>query len=132
GAGRMEPLGEIGGVRYIDDGRSTTLDALAKALLTLAPHPPENPFIWLIAGGALAGRQFYDLGPLLSPRVKQALMYGEAGSAMRAAWSLFTPCSPAGSLIEAAHRAVEGAVSGDTVLFSPACPRSANPTEEGG
>jgi UDP-N-acetylmuramoylalanine--D-glutamate ligase len=132
GRGRMEALGEVGGVRFVDDGRSANLDALAKALITLAPLAPEHPFIWLIAGGALAGRQFYDLGPLLSPRVKQALVYGEAGAAMRAAWSLFTPCSPAGSLVEAAHRAVEGAVNGDTVLFSPACPRSASLSEGGG
>lgn len=122
--GCCEILGTADGVRWVDDGRAGHLDALAKALLTLAPVPPESPNIWLIAGGALAGRQFYDLGPLLSPRVKQALVYGEAAPAMRAAWSLFTPCSPVPSLLDAAHRVLDQATRGDTILFSPACPRS--------
>ncbi|MBX3745034.1 MAG: hypothetical protein KF833_06965 [Verrucomicrobiae bacterium] len=126
-AGCCEILGSADGVRWVDDGRSAHLDALAKALLTLAPAPPETPNIWLIAGGALAGRQFYDLGPLLSPRVKQALVYGEAAQAMRAAWSLFTPCSPVPSLLDAANRVLEQATRGDTILFSPACPRPEGP-----
>ncbi len=129
GRGRFEDLGTAGGVRFVDDGRCRNLRALSGALRALAPVPPEDPFIWLLSGGAKAGRSLYDLGPLLSPRVKQALVWGEAAPAMRAAWSLFTPCSAASSLLDAANRAVKEAVSGDTILYSPACPRRAQPAE---
>jgi len=56
------------------------LDALAKALVALAPTPPERPFIWLDRGRlrARAG-QFYDLGPVLSPRVKHAFVVRRSG-----------------------------------------------------
>lgn len=126
GPGRLEVLGEAEGVRFVDDSRSTSLDSLAKALLSLAPHPPDDPFLWLIAGDGRAGRHLYDLGPLMSPRVKQAFVYGEAAPAMRAAWSLFTPCSAVPSLLDAANRAMSQAVAGDTILFSPACPGRAD------
>lgn len=120
--GRCEVLGEIGGVRYVDDGECRNLDSLAKALLSLAPTPSHDPSIWLIAGGDSGGRQFYDLGPVLSPRVKHAFVYGEAATAMRSAWNLFTPCSPVPSLLDAANRAADQAAHGDVILFSPACP----------
>ncbi len=122
GPGRMELLGEVDGVRYVDDSRASSLDALARALLTLAPTQPDRAFICLVAGGDSAGRQFYDLGPLISPRVRQAFVHGEAAPAMCAAWSLFAPCVPVGSLLEAAQRAVAQSEPGDVVLYSPACP----------
>ncbi|MCK6498988.1 MAG: hypothetical protein L6Q38_05860 [Nitrospira sp.] len=125
GRGCFELIAEAEGVRYIDDGRSQNLDALVKGLVTVAPVPPEQPGIWLIAGGASRGRQFYDVGPVLSPRVKHAVLFGEAAEAMRSAWSLFTPCTLVPSLLDAAHRAVAQAASGETVLYSPACPSSA-------
>lgn len=120
--GRCELLGEIGGVRYVDDGACTNLDSLSKALQAISPSAPAEPFIWLIAGGDSGGRQFYDLGPVLSPRVKHAFVYGEAANAMRSAWNLFTPCSPVASLLDAANRAADQAIHGDVILFSPACP----------
>lgn len=122
GPSRLEMLGEVEGVRFVDDGCARNLDALARALLTLAPTPPDRAFIWLLAGGDSGGRQFYDLGPLLSPRVRQAYVFGEAAGGMRAAWSLFVPCSPMASLLDAARSAAAQAEPGDVVLFSPACP----------
>ena len=122
GPGRGEELGEADGVRFVHDGRAGTLEAVAAALHTLAPTPPDEPFIWLIAGGDGGTRQFHDLGPVLSPRVKQAIVFGEAAPSMRAAWQLFTPCSTAPSLLDAANRAVEQATRGDVILYSPACP----------
>jgi len=65
--------------------------------------------------------EFADLGPLLSQRVKRAFLFGAAGRRLRAAWSLFTPCTLVRSLLEAVERAAEHAVPGDVVLLSPAC-----------
>lgn len=120
--GRFEWLGEVDGVRYVHDGQASHLEALDRALVALASTAPEAPFIWLIAGGDRAGRHFYDLGPVLSPRVKHAFVLGEAASSMQAAWQLFTPCTPVTSLLDAANRAVEQATSGDVILYSPGCP----------
>ncbi len=125
-SGTLETLGEIDGVRFVDDSRSSNLDALGKSLLALAPTPPDQPHIWLIAGGDAPGRPFFDLGPALAPRVKHVFVFGEAGAAMRSAWSLFTPCTPAPSLLDAARCAATQAQRGDIVLLSPASPASAN------
>jgi UDP-N-acetylmuramoylalanine--D-glutamate ligase len=40
---------------------------------------------------------------------------------LRAAWSLFAPCTLENSLLEAVQSAAREAVSGDVVLLSPAC-----------
>ncbi len=131
--GRFELLGEVNGVRFIHDGQSKRMEALDRALMALAPIAPENPFIWLIAGGERAGRHFYDLGPVLSPRVRQAFVLGDAAAAMQAAWQLFTPCTLVDSLLDAAKRAVKQAAPGDVILYSPGCPsRGSLPESEAG
>ena len=67
------------------------------------------------------GFEYHDIGPLLSQRVKGAFLIGETREKIRAAWSLFTPCTLKDSLIEAVTEAATSAVSGDVVLLSPAC-----------
>ncbi len=129
--GRFETLGVINGVEFVHDGRARHMEALDRALVALSPTAPENPFIWLIAGGASAGRQFYDLGPVLSPRVKHAFVLDETAAAMRSAWQLFTPCTPVTSLLDAANRAVEQAAPGDVILYSPGCPSRGTLPESG-
>ena len=58
---------------------------------------------------------------LLSQRVKRAFLLGEFSKGMHAAWSVFTPCTAADSLLEAIAEAAKNATSGDVVLLSPAC-----------
>jgi hypothetical protein len=48
-------------------------------------------------------------------------LLGETREKIRAAWSLFTPCTLVDSLLEAVSKASENAISGDVVLLSPAC-----------
>jgi len=121
GAHRFQVVAEINGVQFINDSKATNLDALHKALLAARQRPGGGPNIWLIAGGQDQGSEFHDLGPVLSKRVKQAFLVGQAGEKIRAAWSLFTPCKPSASLIEAVVEAAQNAASGDVVLLSPAC-----------
>jgi UDP-N-acetylmuramoylalanine--D-glutamate ligase len=118
---RYQLVAEAGGVRFINDSKATNLDALRQALQATLRAPGGQPNIWLIAGGRDQGAVFYDVGPLLSQRVKGAFLLGEAREKLRAAWSLFTPCSPVETLLEAVRIAAESAVSGDVVLLSPAC-----------
>jgi len=82
---------------------------------------PREKNIWLLAGGKDKGFEYHDLGPLLSRRVKGAFLFGETAEKIRAAWSLFTPCSVVSTLVEAMAAAAKRAERGDVVLLSPAC-----------
>ena len=121
GPHRFELVAEINGVQFINDSKATNVDALHKAIRTTRPVPGGEPNLWLIAGGKDKGLDFHDVGPLLSKRVKRAFLMGEACERIRAAWSLFTSCTVAGSLIEAVAEAARNATSGDVVLLAPAC-----------
>ena len=122
GPHRCELVADLDGVQFINDAKASNLDALQKALLSTRPGPAGGANIWLIAGGQDHGLEFHDVGPSLSRRVKGAFLIGEAREKIRAAWSLFTPCQVAPSLLEAVAEAAKSAVAGDAVLFSPACP----------
>lgn len=121
GPHRFETVAEIGGVQFINDSKATNLDALSKALQAVRTGPGGLPNIWLIAGGRDKGLDYHDAGPLVSAKVKHVFLVGESREKLRAAWSLFTPCTVTDSLVEAVHEAARNAVSGDVVLLSPAC-----------
>jgi UDP-N-acetylmuramoylalanine--D-glutamate ligase len=121
GPHRFELVAEINGVQYINDSKATNADALHKALLSARQGAEGTPNIWLIAGGRDQDIEFHDLGPILSKRVKQALLVGQASEKIHAAWGLFTSCKVAGTLLEAITEAAQNATPGDVVLLSPAC-----------
>jgi UDP-N-acetylmuramoylalanine--D-glutamate ligase len=121
GAHCFEPVAEIKGVKYINDSKATNVDALHKALLSVPPVAGGQPNVWLISGGKDKGLEYHYVGPLISQRVKGAIVIGEAREKIRAAWSLFTPCTVAGSLLEAVKIAAKNAAPGDVILLSPAC-----------
>ncbi|MEY2409878.1 MAG: UDP-N-acetylmuramoylalanine--D-glutamate ligase [Verrucomicrobiota bacterium] len=118
---RCEVVADINGVTFVNDSKATNLDAVQKALLSMPQSAPGEPNVWLIAGGRDKAFEYYEIGPLLSQRVKGAFLIGETREKIRAAWSLFTPCTLADTLVEAVREAAQGAVAGDVVLLSPAC-----------
>ncbi len=121
GPHRFELIAEINGVQFINDSKAGNLEALEKALLAARTGANGEANVWLIAGGKDKGLDFHDVGPSLSKRVKGAFLIGEARKKIRAAWSLFTPCTISASLVEAVTEAAKNSVSGDVVLLSPAC-----------
>lgn len=118
---RCELVAEHNRVQFINDSKATNLDAVEKALLSTPPGPASEPNVLLIAGGKDKGLSFHEIGPLLARRVKHAFLLGETREKIRAAWSLFTPCTLVDSLLEAVSKASENAIAGDVVLLSPAC-----------
>jgi UDP-N-acetylmuramoylalanine--D-glutamate ligase len=119
---RCEFVAEVNGVKFINDSKATNVDAVAKALMAMPEgENSREPNVWLLAGGKDKGFDYHDLGPLLSKRVKGAFVFGETHEKIRAAWSLFTPCSVVDTLLEALAEAVKRATPGDVVLLSPAC-----------
>lgn len=120
-AHRCEVVAAVKGVRYVNDSKATNPDALDKALQTMPTGKKGEKNIFLIAGGRDKGFEYHSVGPQISKRVKHAFLIGETREKLRASWSLFTPCTLVGSLLEAVTGAAEQAVSGDIVLLSPAC-----------
>jgi len=121
GGHRCELVAEIQGVQFIDDSKACNLDAMENALRAVRGGANGEPNVWLIAGGNDPGLDFHAAGPLLSRKVKGAFLLGKVGQKIRAAWSLFTPCMLAASLLEAVAEAARNATSGDVILLSPAC-----------
>jgi UDP-N-acetylmuramoylalanine--D-glutamate ligase len=119
--GRCRWVAARHGLSFYDDHRAETPEATRQAILAMPAAPAGEPNVILIAGGRDDGADYYALGPLLARRVKHVFLLGESRERLRAAWSLFAPCSDAGTLLEAVSLAVQGAVAGDVVLWSPAC-----------
>lgn len=112
-AHRCEPVGEVDGVLYINDSKSTTLDALEKALTGMT-----RPTV-LIAGGKEKGLEYDSLRSLLREKVKGAVLIGEIRHKLREVWGSAVPCHAVETLAEAVDKASEIAAAGDAVLLSP-------------
>jgi UDP-N-acetylmuramoylalanine--D-glutamate ligase len=121
GPHRLELVAESKGVRFINNSKAMNVDAVAQSIEALPGGRSGEPNIWLIAGGKDKSLDFHDIGPLLTRRVKGAFLLGESREKLRAAWSLFTPCTLVDSLLEAVSKAAERAEAEDYVLLSPAC-----------
>ncbi len=121
GAHRFELVAEVSGVQFINDSKATNVDALRSALLAASSGAQGTAERLAHRWRKDKGLDFHEVGPLISKRVKGAFLIGEAREKIRAAWSLFTPCTLADSLLEAVTEAAKNAASGDVVLLSPAC-----------
>lgn len=121
GPHRMELVAEVNGVKFVNNSKAMNIDAVQQSIQVIPEGAGGEPNVWLIAGGRDKGLEYHDLGPLLAQRVKGAFLLGESREKLRAAWSLFTPCSVVETLLEAVSKAAQNAVTGDVILLSPAC-----------
>ena len=114
---RLEELGAIGGVMFINDSQATNPAAVEMALEAI-----EEPVI-LIAGGKPKVPDFTDLGRAIAARARALVVIGEAGAAIAAATRAagLGEIHSAATLDEAVRLAFEMAHPGDVVLLSPAC-----------
>ena len=111
---RTEFVGEVRGVKFINDSKSTNVDSLRKALESF-----EN--VVLIAGGKDKGLDFSSIKDLVSLNVKFMVVLGESADKLFSAFSQVVPIAKVSSLEEAVLTAFERASEGDVVLFSPGC-----------
>jgi len=112
---RLEPVGRIGEVEFVNDSKGTNTDATEKALLSF-PEP-----VVLIAGGRDKGADFSPMTSLVKERVKAVVLIGEATEKMEKAWSGVVPTRRASSMEEAVRIGWELASPRGVVLLSPAC-----------
>ncbi len=110
---RCEFVRELDGVTWINDSKSTNLDALSQALRG------QTGGIVLVAGGKNKGFDFAPLADLVRERAHDAVLIGEMRASIARDWADATACHAVDSLEAAVARARELARPGDTVLFSP-------------
>ena len=120
---RIEPAGEVGGVRFVNDSKATNTDSVEKALTAF----PAGSVVVLL-GGHDKMTDLASLASAVCDRCRAAVCFGEAGE--RIAQALESARAEKGAALEvvrAAHlreafgAAVAAARPGETVLLSPAC-----------
>ena len=116
-AHRMEQVGRIGNVLFVNDSKATNADAAAPALSSF-------PRIYWIAGGLPKTGGIESLRPFF-PRIAKAYLIGEAAPAFAATIGEATSYEISGSIDAAVEHAARDAAddpAGDVVvLLSPAC-----------
>jgi len=115
-AHRLELVGEIGGVRYVNDSKATNPDA---AIAALDAYPDR---VHLIAGGRAKGTPFAPLAAAARDAVVRGYLVGEAAGELADAFAAEgIAVERAATIPEAVRAAAAGASSGDVVLLAPAC-----------
>jgi UDP-N-acetylmuramoylalanine--D-glutamate ligase len=113
---RLEPVAELGGVRYVNDSKATNTAAARKAIAAYS-----GP-LHIILGGRGKGEAFDGLAAELSAHEARAYLVGEtakeiAGALERAGVAF----EHYGTLEQAVATAAGNAKPGEIVLLAPAC-----------
>ncbi len=109
---RMQWLGEVGGVQFVNDSKATNADAAEKALMTY-----DN--IYWIAGGVAKDGGIESLRQYF-PKVKHAYLIGEAAQQFGITLK-GTPTTVSKTLDAAFAQAVKDAPKGSAIVLAPAC-----------
>ncbi len=112
---RLQHVGVIDGVEYVNDSKATNVDSVWYALESMT-----KPVIW-IAGGTDKGNNYEPLFPL-AHKVKGLVCMGINNEKLVTSFrGLIHEIYKTGSLDDAMKRARKLAEPGDVVLLSPAC-----------
>jgi UDP-N-acetylmuramoylalanine--D-glutamate ligase len=114
---RLELVGEVGGVRFVNDSKATNPEAAERAL---SAYPPG---IRLILGGSRKRSSYSSLAREASARgVAKAYLIGEAADEIAEALAgAGVRFADSGTLEQAVADAFADAEPGEVVLLSPAC-----------
>ncbi len=115
---RMERVGEIGGVLFVNDSKATNAASVAPALAAYPPAPRLR--IHWILGGLAKGEGLGECEAWLG-HVAHAYLIGDAAAMFARALGSRVPSSYSGTVEQAVLDAAGAAQSGDVVLLSPAC-----------
>ncbi|HUY70971.1 MAG TPA: UDP-N-acetylmuramoyl-L-alanine--D-glutamate ligase [Gaiellaceae bacterium] len=112
---RLEPAGEVAGVRYVNDSKATNVAAALRALAAYAGEP-----VHLIVGGSPKGESFAPLGEAIGDNVRSIHLVGEVAAELATALGEL-PFDDDRTIARAVEHAAALARPGDVVLLSPAC-----------
>lgn len=110
---RMQTLGQIAGVTYVDDSKATNPESVAPALAAF------ERIHWIL-GGLAKGDDLAACSAYFD-RVACAYTIGDAGPRFAALLKEHMQVEQSGTLETAVRAAASNARVGDTVLLSPAC-----------
>ncbi len=113
---RMEPVGSIKGIEFVNDSKATNINSTWYALESIT-----KPIIW-IAGGLDKGNDYTVLQSLVREKVKAIVCLGTDNRKIHEAFSRYVDMI---ANTQSAHEAVQLSYylgsAGDLVLLSPAC-----------
>jgi UDP-N-acetylmuramoylalanine--D-glutamate ligase len=116
---RLEPVGEINDVFYVNDSKATNVAAAAAALRSFDGR------VRAILGGSRKGEGFAALAAPVAERCVACYLIGEAAEALdgdlNSAWEAGVARHRCADLADAVRRAAADAGPGDVVLLAPAC-----------
>lgn len=116
---RLEPVAEIGGVRYVNDSKATNVAAAEVGLSALGGG------VRAILGGSLKGERFDGLVEAVREHCLACYLVGEAAELieqdLRAAWGAGVEHRRCDGLAAAVRAAAADAHPGEVVLLVPAC-----------
>jgi UDP-N-acetylmuramoylalanine--D-glutamate ligase len=113
---RLEPCGEIKGVKYINDSKATNVDSVFYALGSY-----DEPII-LIMGGVDKGNDYRQIEQLVAQKVKALICMGTDNSKLVEFFGKKVPMIfTVDSMQKAVQLSSDLVTEGDVVLLSPAC-----------
>jgi UDP-N-acetylmuramoylalanine--D-glutamate ligase len=113
---RLEPCGEIKGVKYVNDSKATNVDSVFYALGSY-----NDPII-LIMGGVDKGNDYRQIEKLVEEKVKALICMGTDNSKLLEFFGKKVPMIfSVDSLQKAVQLSADLGTEGDVVLLSPAC-----------
>ena len=113
---RLEPCGEIKGVKYVNDSKATNVDSVFYALGSF-----DEPII-LIMGGVDKGNDYRQIEQLVAQKVKALICMGKDNSKLVEFFGNKVPMIfSVDSLQKAVQLSADLGTEGDVVLLSPAC-----------
>jgi UDP-N-acetylmuramoylalanine--D-glutamate ligase len=115
-AHRLEPVGEVGGVVYVNDSKATNTAAARRAIAAYDAR------LHVILGGRGKGESYTELALELGGGANRAYLIGEAAAEIAVALELArVDFEQSGDLATAVSSAARHARPGDVVLLAPAC-----------
>jgi UDP-N-acetylmuramoylalanine--D-glutamate ligase len=111
----MEPVGQIGGVRFVNDSKATNVEAARRSIESFGSG------VVALVGGRFKGGDLRELRAPLAANGRAVVAIGEAAPLVRDALHDVLPVVDAASMREAVARGYEAAAPDGVVLLAPAC-----------
>ncbi len=113
---RLESVGVIGGVEFVNDSKATNIDSVVYALGSY-----DGPLIW-IAGGIDKGNDYDVIKEEVRKKVRALVCLGKDNAKLKEAFRDVVPVvKETDSVKDLVKMSLELAKKGDVVLLSPAC-----------
>jgi UDP-N-acetylmuramoylalanine--D-glutamate ligase len=112
---RLEEVGTVGGVLYVNDSKATNVASARRAIESF------DGGVHAILGGSLKGGDFEGLREPVVERCRACYLIGEASERLAGDLAGTVPLHRCGDLETAMSAAAAVAEPGDVVLLSPAC-----------